>query len=693
MAETAFAMMSSAQQAPTSGTSSILLSPAIARGLCDRSYEKRKAAALDLEHLLKQDRQSSEIVQLIAVLNSDFISSTQSNYRKGGLIGLAALAIGLGRYCDQYLDEILPPILLLMQDPENRCRYYACEALYNIAKISRGHVLKRFNAIYDGLCTLHADPDGDVRNGASLLDRLMKDIVTESDMFDITTFIPLLQDRMQIKDSAIRELNVGWIQVLDSVPDIDLLRYLPGILTGLLDMLSDSNAGIIASAEEVLSEFLNEISVSLPDTIELMIPVLVQQSSGDFPIVCKLMSLKWLESFVVLCKARLLPQYPSLINGLLSCMSETDHDGIRANAATISKAMMHQVKSSSDSFSYVEELLQQLSINLKMDNSLTKLTTLNWIEMLLQEHPDPFFKSINGLFPALIQTLSNPTDNVVQVTLSVLVTISRNPRYFDSVFTHVLDAFCANLILLKSRSGFIFKELCLLLDPRTVFSAIALLIPKRQEHNLEAINTIIQILNELLLTWDQLHNFRREVQNCLTQPDGKQLFESLFSAWIFNPVATLSLCLFCQSYDLASAVVCQYAEVQITVGFLLEIDRLVTLIESPVFVRLRLHLLEPHTYPTLIMALHGILMVLPSQGACFKYLATRLQSVSTLGALTFAPKSQLSVAKSQVFIDPTQHACFLDQFREVQKLYTSARLQALSERRIGSSAIVNLPLQ
>src|SRR5690349_18567111 len=87
------------------------------------------------------------------------------------------------------------------------------------------------------------------------------------------------------------------------------------------------------------------------------------------------MSLKWIESFVVLCKARLLPQYPRLITGLLSCMSDTDHDGIRADAGTISKAMMQQVKCSSDSSGYVEELLQQLSINLCMDHSSTKLTS------------------------------------------------------------------------------------------------------------------------------------------------------------------------------------------------------------------------------------------------------------------------------------------------------------------------------
>ena len=34
---------------------------------------------------------------------------------------------------------------------------------------------------------------------------------------------------------------VGWITVLDSVPDIDMIQFLPDLLDGLMDMLSDPN--------------------------------------------------------------------------------------------------------------------------------------------------------------------------------------------------------------------------------------------------------------------------------------------------------------------------------------------------------------------------------------------------------------------------------------------------------------------
>ena len=77
-------------------------------------------------------------------------------------------------------------------DPEARVCYYACESLYNILKVARTSVLRYFNQIFDGLCKLFAHVDVDVKNVANLVDRLVKDIVTESETFEIEAFIPLL---------------------------------------------------------------------------------------------------------------------------------------------------------------------------------------------------------------------------------------------------------------------------------------------------------------------------------------------------------------------------------------------------------------------------------------------------------------------------------------------------------------------
>ncbi len=158
----------------------------------------------------------------------------------------------------------MPPVLQLFSDTDNKVRFHACEAMYNIAKVTRSLILTYFNEIFDGLCKvslfvhssnklqLCADSDNTVKNATLLLDRLMKDIVTEDENFDVEKFIPLIRTRITTNNPYVRQFLLGWIMVLDSVPDIDMLIYLPQFMDGLFRMLSDLNKEIIHSASTVL---------------------------------------------------------------------------------------------------------------------------------------------------------------------------------------------------------------------------------------------------------------------------------------------------------------------------------------------------------------------------------------------------------------------------------------------------------
>ena len=108
-------------------------------------------------------------------------------------------------------------------------------------------------------------------------------------LFSIEEFIPLLRERMNVLNPYVRQFLVGWITVLDSVPDIDMLGFLPDFLdgnpplspsglllyfywllnnlsittpAGLFNMLSDSSHEIRQQADAALSEFLQEIKNS-----------------------------------------------------------------------------------------------------------------------------------------------------------------------------------------------------------------------------------------------------------------------------------------------------------------------------------------------------------------------------------------------------------------------------------------------
>lgn len=45
----------------------------------------------------------------------------------------------------------MPPVLACFSDQDARVRYYACESMYNIAKVAKGEILLFFNDIFDAL--------------------------------------------------------------------------------------------------------------------------------------------------------------------------------------------------------------------------------------------------------------------------------------------------------------------------------------------------------------------------------------------------------------------------------------------------------------------------------------------------------------------------------------------------------------
>jgi len=256
------------------------LPPMVQRGLGDRSIEKRKAAAQDIEALVRtmsESNNSSVVRSVIALLSKEFCTSMNPHSRKGGLMGLAATACGLTEKADVFLEQLLTPVLHCFDDPESRVRFYACESLYNITQHSRSSILKYFNEIFEGLTKLFADVDTDVKNGANLLDRLVKDIVTESESFRIDQFLPILQNYIRRTNPFIRQLIVGWITLLDSVPGISMVTYLPEFLDGLFNMLSDTNREIRQASDSALSEFLRELSASTVVEFGPIISILSQQ--------------------------------------------------------------------------------------------------------------------------------------------------------------------------------------------------------------------------------------------------------------------------------------------------------------------------------------------------------------------------------------------------------------------------------
>ncbi|VFQ66495.1 unnamed protein product [Cuscuta campestris] len=599
---------------------------AVLRNLSDKLYEKRKNAALELEGIVKQLAVAGDhdrITAVVKLLSEDYAYSSQSNHRKGGLIGLAAATVGLTSEAANHLEQIVPPVLNSFSDQDSRVRYYACESLYNIAKVVRGEFIVFFNQIFDALCKLSADSDSNVQSAAHLLDRLVKDIVTESDQFSIEEFIPLLRERMNVLNPYVRQFLVGWITVLDSVPDIDMLGFLPDFLDGLFNMLSDSSHEIRQQADSALSEFLQEIKNS-PVSVDYgrMVEILVQRADSPDEFT-RLTAITWINELVKLGGDQLVPHYAAILGAILPCIADKE-EKIRVVARETNDELRSIKAYPAEGFS-VESILNICRSQMSSEFEATRIEALHWMITLLSRHRMEVLVFLSDVFDTLREVLSDPSDEVVLLVLEVHACIAKETQHFRQLIVYLIHNFQIDHSLLEKRGALIVRRLCVLLDAEKVYREISAIL--EGESDLEFVAVMVQALNLILLTSAELFGLRVLLKQSLVNSAGKDLFLSLYASWCHSPMAMISLCFVAQAYQHANSVIQSLVEEDVNVKFLVQLDKLIHLLETPIFAYLRLQLLEPGRYIWLLKSLNGLLMLLPQQSAAFKVLRTRLKTV------------------------------------------------------------------
>lgn len=819
------------------------MDPNIQRALNDKLYDKRKVGALELERIIREHSSAGDhqrVSDILDQLCNDYAYAVhQPHARNGGLIGLAAAAIALGQELPRYLAKIVPPVLACFTDQDARVRYYACEAMYNIAKVAKGEILVYFNSIFDQLCKLGADSELSVKNGAELLDRLVKDIVSESaasyvsvletssdfngddksdfddpsshfpTAFSLPRFIPLLRERIWVINPFTRNFLVGWLTLLDSIPDLELVTYLPDFLSGLLRFLGDPNADVRTSTQTCLDKFLNEIKrisrvkkgisdtkrmreggkrkrqdsadseiprVDLEEGDEIHSDIVdeddqddldedwipgqdveinykeileILTSSLDSPLEedCLLESLRWIVDFLDICPEEVLPFTPKILAHMLPAMA-SPNEIIHQAATRVNGALMDYVVSLADEPTFhnqpamsqgqtqaqstsrlplsgekaeggnsnrasltssrdlempgpapitsqgrsmstptgINTSQQQtdldygaavgsLTLLFLNDHEATRVAAMTWLIMLHRKAPAKVLSNGDGISSALLKTLSDPSDAVVTKDLQLMSQISRTSEdsHFASFMMNLLQLFATDRKLLEARGNLVIRQLSINLGPERIYRTMAEILER--EDDMEFASIMVQNLNNNLITAPQLSDMRKRLRN-LDSKDGQTLFVHLFRAWCYNAVATFSLCLLAQAYEQAYHLLQIFGELDMTVNLLIQVDKLVQLIESPVFTYLRLQLLEPEKYPYLYKCMYGILMLLP-QSSAFAALKNRLNSVSSIGYLHVAPKSTASTSNASSYDRPNRlkgreesgirWVELLDKFRNVQE--------------------------
>lgn len=470
--------------------------------------------------------------------------------------------------------------------------------------------------------------------------------------------------------SAIEEevqlTSLRWIDNFFEISPENMLQFVPQLLSQVLPAVSSEMQPVRAAAIRVNNSLKDYIDSTVDDEIPRSDGFLAPTSTGQ----------------------SLQPKDPTdrresvMSNRLSKVNTREGSDAKPQSIAENGSATSLQEAVQDDALAkQVPELdydgcVNALTLQFLNENVDTRVAALAWLIMLHHKAPRKMQSRNDGTFPALLKTLSDPADAVVTRDLQLLSEISRNSddSFFTSFMVNLLKLFATDRRLLGTRGNLIIRQLCSTLSAERIYRTLADCLEK--DEDIEFASIMVQNLNNNLITAPELADLRKRLRN-LDVRDGRAFFQMLFRAWCHNAVATFSLCLLAQAYEQAYHLLQIFGDLEMTVDTLIQIDKLVQLLESPVFTYLRLQLLEPERHPYLYKCLYGLLMLLP-QSSAFAALKNRLNSVSPVAYISQGLRTAPSTpAASTTFErtnrlkaredDPIKWVELLDKFRSVQE--------------------------
>ena len=250
------------------------ISAAVLVSLAHKRYERRRLAAMEIEKVVRSlvqqgDEQLERVRAILLLLSDDYVRSTSEDARKGGVVALAASAIGLKKAADtnpiahECRDLILASVVHACQDHSQRVRYYATESLFNVIKVIPSLAVQHFFILFEILRSLYADVDVDVKSGAELLDKKLKEVIVvamNSGQFTAEACVPVFARFVYMRNKATKRLTLTWLQELtEKLIGAPILEFLHLFLTGIFDMIADPTLAIRQSALAFLQSVLPKL--------------------------------------------------------------------------------------------------------------------------------------------------------------------------------------------------------------------------------------------------------------------------------------------------------------------------------------------------------------------------------------------------------------------------------------------------
>ena len=389
---------------------------------------------------------------------------------------------------------------------------------------------------------------------AKILDILLKFVDVSSTRDTAPTF--RLEGLSKQKEEEIGIVALRWIDSFFEVSPEDILQFVPRLLSQVLPALSAQSDQVRTTASRVNRSLMDYIMTLQGERDDNNLPPATKASQRR--------------------DSKPSPESSSVLDSSVENVQDSSNHASTAPSPTPPMDLDYAAS------------VNALTLQFLNEHEETRVAALSWLIMLHRKAPKKVLAFNDGTFPALLKTLSDPAETVVTRDLQLLSQISKNSEdgYFASFMIALLQLFSTDRKLLEIRGNLIIRQLCINLQPERIYRTLAEILSN--DEDIEFASIMVQNLNNNLITAPELAELRKRLRSLQSESksDGQQsqtFFMTLFKAWSYNAVATFSLCLLAQAYEQAYHLLQIFADLEMTVNMLIQIDKLVQLLESPVF--------------------------------------------------------------------------------------------------------------
>ncbi len=270
-----------------------------------------------LNQFQKYQNDDNHFLIYINIFKSYSESSQPLQTRKSSFLGYSCLIYAIIKenkdkkskiiLHSELINKIMENLEFNLKDNDPKIVSLTAEVLYKIMNGFKDYVLFNFEKFLNCLLTLVTVNDQEIKAITQNLESSLKSVINFSfqgqlpEDFNLLDFYKVILNQINLKHPNIKCCIVSWINFINQIPDIKLIKYLHYFLGDLLNMLEIENENVKNATQECLKDFYNELesefgTISYENEVKIL-EILIEKCQLKHSEI-KLTSFKWILMFL-----------------------------------------------------------------------------------------------------------------------------------------------------------------------------------------------------------------------------------------------------------------------------------------------------------------------------------------------------------------------------------------------------------